>query len=158
MLLHWGLRRLYFSSSAKPGLSLEKQQSMNINRKVIVELCNVFQSLIYKLYKCSHLFLILRRTPNFSSVRYTRNINPVPSELYKQNCQLPLDSTEVFIPVSFWSQPSCNLGMMWGNGHWEFSWGRAHKTSWSFCTTRSIAKSILYMHKIYFCVWEEPLT
>lgn len=82
MLLHWGLRRLYFSSSAKPELSLEKQQSMNINRKMIVELCYVSQSLIYKLYKCSHLFLILARIQNFSSIRYTRNINPAPSELY----------------------------------------------------------------------------
>lgn len=82
MLFHWGLRRLYFSSSAKPGLSLEKHQAMNINRKVIVELCHVFQSLTHKLYKSSHFFLILTRTPNFSSIQYMRNINPVPSELY----------------------------------------------------------------------------
>lgn len=104
MLLHWGLRRLYFSSSAKPGLSLEKQQAVNINRKVIVELCHVLQSLTYKLYKCSHFFLILTRTPNFSSIQYTRNTDPAPSELYQQYWLywLPLDPTGASSPMPSW--------------------------------------------------------
>lgn len=82
MLLHCGLRGLYFISSANPGLSLEKQQAMIINRKVIVELCHLFLSLTYKLYKCSHFFLILIRTPNLSSIQYNKNIDAVPNELY----------------------------------------------------------------------------
>ena len=76
MLLHWGLRMLDFSSSTKPELSLEKQQAMNINRKMIIELCHVFQFLTYKQYKCSHFFLILTRTPNCCSIRYNGNIDP----------------------------------------------------------------------------------
>lgn len=159
MLLHWDLRRLYCSSSAKPGLSLEKQQAMSINRKVTVELCHVFQSLTYKLYKCSH-FLILTRTLNFSSLQYSRSIDPAPSEQYQKYwlCWLPLDPIGVSSPMSFWHWPSLNLCMVSADDHWEFSCGGAHKHSECFCTRRSIAMFIPSMHKNAVSVWEKPLT
>lgn len=81
MLLHWGLRRSYFISSAKSGLSLEKQQAMNINREVIAELCHVFQPFTNELYKCNYFFLVQMRTPNSSSLWYIGNSGPGSSEL-----------------------------------------------------------------------------